>query len=367
MQRSCPEKRKAETETAYSIICVVPRGLKGKGGIERLFLQVDATGALPGMRFLTSRGDRSFLRSLGVFPRSIAQLIGMLALKRRAIVHINLSVQASAYRKLILSSIAKALGARVVVHFHGGGFDGWAHEPWTWVRVVHYTLRRADAVIALGDTWRDLFIKHGAPSERIHVVYNGIPDFAGGKDVPKADPGRGVRLLFAGEVGQRKGVDVLVEALAHLKAEANWTCTIAGNGQVDEYAGRLRRAGVSDRVHFTGWVHPDALHSLMLEADVVVLPSRAEALPMSLIEGAAAGAALIATDVGAVREIIDETCGIIIPCDAEALADAIKRLIDDRTFLSELQIGARRRYLERFTLDRMSSGLAAVYQSLGGR
>ena len=55
------------------IICVVPRGLQGKGGIERLFAHIDRLGAIPGIRFVTSRGDKSFAWSLGVFALAIPQ------------------------------------------------------------------------------------------------------------------------------------------------------------------------------------------------------------------------------------------------------------------------------------------------------
>jgi glycosyltransferase involved in cell wall biosynthesis len=345
------------------IICVVPLGLHGKGGIERLFLHIDKLNALPDTRFLTSRGDHSFAWSLGVFAVAMLRLSAMLAFKRGAIVHLNLAINASAYRKWLLSRIAKAFGALVVVHFHGSGFDRDAHGSAPWVRVNRKTIREADAVIALGQSWRELFINLGASPERVHVVYNGAPDFAEGLIRTRALDSP-VRILFAGEVGRRKGADLLVKALVRLKETPNWVCTVAGNGHIPEYREPIERAGLSSRVNFTGWVDPETMRKLMLQSDIVVLPSRAEALPMSLIEGAAAGSALVATDVGATREIIDDTCGVLVAPDDAQIAEVLQKLIVDQDRLQALQAGARKRYLERFTFDQMIAGLQRVYLSV---
>jgi glycosyltransferase involved in cell wall biosynthesis len=225
------------------------------------------------------------------------------------------------------------------------------------------TIRKADAVIALGETYRRIFISFGVAPERVHVVYNAVPDFAGER-VRENSKDRPIRILFAGEVGPRKGADRLVNALTKLNPATDWTCTIAGNGQISEYQALLERAAISEHVDFPGWLNAERVHDLMQKADIVVLPSRAEALPMSLIEGAAAGAALIATDVGATREIIDETCGIIVSSDDTSLADALQQLIDDRERLRNLQVGARRRYLERFSWEPMIASLKTIYRSL---
>jgi glycosyltransferase involved in cell wall biosynthesis len=345
------------------IICVVPLGLHGKGGIERLFLHIDRLKSLPEVQFLTSRGDNSFIWSLGVFGAATLRLTAMLAFKPRAIVHLNVAINASAYRKWLLGQIARIFGARVVVHFHGSGFDRVAHESALWVRFNRRTMRKADAVIALGESWRKLFIDLGVSPERVHVVYNGAPDFAQGRIRERA-PGAPVRILFAGEVGPRKGADLLINALIRLKNSPGWTCTVAGNGAISKYQARIENAGLSSRVTFTGWVSPEAMRQLMLQADIVILPSRAEALPMSLIEGAAAGAALVATDVGATREIIDESCGAIVEADDAEIARTLQQLIADPVRLGALQAGARRRYLEKFTFDRMIAGLRRVYLSV---
>jgi glycosyltransferase involved in cell wall biosynthesis len=107
---------------------------------------------------------------------------------------------------------------------------------------------------------------------------------------------------------------VLIPALARLRQTTDtWHCTVAGNGDVQHFTQMASEAGLDEKMTFTGWIEANDMLALMRRSDVVVLPSRTEALPLSLIEGACAGAALVATDVGNVRDIVHEgTNGILV-------------------------------------------------------
>jgi glycosyltransferase involved in cell wall biosynthesis len=348
-----------------SVLCLVPRGLEGRGGIERLFLYLrDRAPEGVRWRFQSTRGGQdkpshlAFVEAFGT--------VAWAAITRSAdLVHVNLSVRGSAYRKALLVELAKRLGLKVVVHYHGGGFDKLIDAPLRWVRLNRHTLKRADAVVALGDYWRDLFVdKVGTDPARTFVVYNAVPDFAAGFErAPNTDGP--LRIAFAGAVGTRKGVDLLVGALVRMGTAVDWRCVVAGDGDPGPFRAALAEAGLSDRVEFPGWVSSQDVHRIMLDADVVVLPSRAEALPVSLIEGAAAGAALVCSDAGASAEIVEDgVCGYVVPTEAAPLAEALTRLAEDRALLARMQAAARTRYLERFTVERMSAGLGRVYASV---
>jgi glycosyltransferase involved in cell wall biosynthesis len=193
------------------------------------------------------------------------------------------------------------------------------------------------------------------------VIYNAVPDFVFGRDLTRAAD-RPLTIFFAGEIGERKGVDVLVGALAKVGVAHDWRCTIAGNGDVAPFAQTLIDTGVADRVSFPGWIGMDDIHAGMLGADIVALPSRSEALPISLIEGAAAGAAMVCTGVGASAEINENgVTGYVLPIEADAFAQAFSELAADRGKLAAMQKAARARYLERFTFVRMLERLGEAY------
>lgn len=101
-------------------------------------------------------------------------------------------------------------------------------------------------------------------------------------------------------------------------------------------------------------------------AQIAVLPSYREGLPLSLLEAAACGRPMVATDVPGCREVVEhEKTGLLVPPrDPVALADAIARLADDPELRARLGRAARERVLERFTVDRVVEQTLAVYRAL---
>lgn len=154
-------------------------------------------------------------------------------------------------------------------------------------------------------------------------------------------------------------MDVLIAALSRLDPlAAQWRCTIAGNGDIDRWRHLAQTAGVGDYVVFTGWVTSDDVRALACEADIMVLPSRAEALPLSLIEGASAGVALVATDIGAVCDIVvDGRNGMVVERNADALGAALAQLLAKPELRAEMQAQSRHIYLERFGMDRYATSI----------
>ena len=344
------------------VLCFVPRGLGGRGGIERLFAYISRLENCPfDYKFVSTRGGGE-RPSHGAFLRAWLELFRAGVTRSIDLVHVNISVHGSAYRKVVLVETAKALGLKVVAHFHGGGFDTCIRDNTPWVRVNRHSLRRADAVVALGAYWTELFVDVvGVQRERVFTVYNAVPDFSAGETRGERATGP-LKIAFAGEVGDRKGVDILVRALCELGKDLDWTCVIAGNGDATAYQEALASAGLAERMEFPGWVSSATIHDLMLAADVVVLPSRAEALPVSLIEGACAGAALVCTAAGASAEIVEDgVSGFVIPAEPAPLAAALRKLAGDRELLRRMRRAARKSYENKFTVGQMIAGLQDVY------
>ena len=121
-----------------------------------------------------------------------------------------------------------------------------------------------------------------------------------------------------------------------------------------------KQAGVAERVHFLGWRSdvPRILQAL----DLYVQPSVSEAFGLTVVEAAAAGLPIVASDVGGIPEIIEHGVnGLLVPPgDAQALADAIQQLIDDPQRARQLGEAARRTAFERFSAEAM----AAAYMEL---
>lgn len=180
------------------------------------------------------------------------------------------------------------------------------------------------------------------PAEIVRVVPNGI-DLAR-FPLGTLDP-RPRRVAFAGQLIPEKGVDVLIEAM-RLLADASVECVIAGEGAERERLEQNAPAGV----RFAGRVADVA--ELFREAAVVVVPSVwAEAFGLVAIEAMASGAAVIASDAGALPEVVGDA-GVIVPRgNAAALAEAIRGLLADEAGRRRLAVRGRERVETHFQLS----------------
>ena len=192
-------------------------------------------------------------------------------------------------------------------------------------------------------TARLLIDDYGVPAERLTVVKPGTDRAAAHEPRPA---GEALKLLTVGAVVPRKGYDVLVEALTRLK-DRQWRLVIVGdNTRSPETAARLdediMRYGLSDRIEIVGPVPQDHLAEMYAAADLFVLPSRFEGYGMAYTEAVANGVPVIGTNAGAIPDTVPPGAGILVPPDdVDALADALKQLMDDAPERERLAAGAR--------------------------
>ena len=349
------------------VLCVTPLGLHGRGGIDRLYLylrglQGPVSGDLT-VRYAYSRGEAPGPLWIPVFPWRLARFAAVMATWKPDLVHINFANGGSLLRKLAMVRVAGWFECPVVVHFHCvfPVADVEARRPAG--RIMLAICRAAAGVVVIGGEACRNFVDHGGvPPDRIHVIFNGSPDI--GAQVPLPKPRAPVRILFAGQVGARKGTAVVVAALAQLRDLQGWTCTIAGDGKVEACRAEIAAAGLGDRVSVTGWLAAEGVHALMREADIVVLPSEREVMPMSLIEGAAAGAALLATPVGEIRDVVlDGQNGYLIDRDPDTLAGRLRGLVADPDALARMQLASRALYDRSFRIEVFAARIADLYRS----
>lgn len=208
------------------------------------------------------------------------------------------------------------------------------------------------------------------PAERIDVVHNGV-DFGGLRR--ERDPRLRATLTGGREqpvivtparLDPDKGLDVLIEAAAQVP---DVRFAVAGDGpERDALTRRIAELGLEDRVLLLGW--RDDVASLLAASDLFVLPSRNEALSISVLEAMSAGCPVVATDVGGTSEaILDGETGLLVhPGDAGALARAISGLLADAEKRRALAASARDRAEREFSAAAMVSRTTAIYDELLG-
>ncbi len=332
-------------------------------------LECDPTGRFDFKR-LESRGGGHIARSPFYLMAAVGRIFREAAAGRLAVVHLNLAERGSVYRKAVLLAATKLAGGRVLLHLHAAQIVQFHGSMNVMGRLLlRRMFRSADHCVVLGEVWRrwviDTFrLRPG----RISVVYNGVPAT---RAVARAKPDDGkFRLLFVGNLLERKGVKDLLRAVAlPTLTSRDVELTMAGGGPVETYREMAAGLGIGDRVNFTGWVSQDDTRSLMVNADALILPAYDEGLPLVILEALASGTPVICTPVGSIPEVLeqDNTALFVTPGDAAGIADAIAALIDDPAGRKSLAANGAAIYQRLFTMDAFVRSIGSIYAALAPR
>ncbi len=308
---------------------------------------------------IDTRGTGGVLAGAACFAWALARF---LFARRVDVVHLHMTTRGSVARKCVLLLLSRVLRRPVILHMHGADFFAFHDQlPLILRRPLAAILRLASHVVVLGEGWRQgLMARTGLAAAQVSVIRNGVSaPHAGGRG-----SGARVHLLFLGRLGERKGVPDFLAALASRRMAArSWRATLAGDGEVAHFAAAIARSGLAGRVALPGWVDRDAAAALLASADILVLPSFHEALPMAVVEAMAHGVAVIATPVGALPEILRDSQNAILvpPGDVPALTEALVRLIDDPALRARLAQAGHAAFRAELDVAVTARQLSALY------
>lgn len=262
----------------------------------------------------------------------------------------------------------RASGVPLVCTFFGVEIT-WTRSRFPLLKpVLRKIVREADALTAISNYTAGL-LREEVPGAEVEIIPFGAAATAReGTPPPFPTPHAPARLLFVGRLVERKGVDVLLEAVAKLPGVR---LAVVGDGPARSgLESRASALGLGGQVRFTGFVSQRTLASEYQRADVVVLPARydakgdVEGLGVALIEGMAYGRSVIGSDVGGIPDIIrpGETGLLVTPGDPAALAAAISRLDGDREMARKMGAAGREDARARFSWRRITADLEALYR-----
>jgi len=197
----------------------------------------------------------------------------------------------------------------------------------------------ADAHIAVTPDETRQFEPYGISPSRVTVIPNGMPDVqAGDSEAFRARHhlGPGPLLLFMGRLAPIKGPDLLIGAFGRCAAvRPDWHLVMAGpdDGMGETLRGQVERLGLRDRVHFVGFLGDTAKADALAAADLVVVPSRREAMSIVVLEAAAAGRAVLVTDQCGIPSVSTSDGGWVVEATEAALAAGLLEATGDRSAL----------------------------------
>lgn len=220
------------------------------------------------------------------------------------------------------------------------------------------------AVVTVAHACKTHLVQHGVDPEKITVVHNGIdPEPPPAKPIPRSALGIKAGEFIVGVLSRLlfvKGVAYLIDAFnTALRRCPHLHLVVAGDGTHRTRLERQARSiGINARVHFVG--SQSNAQSWLDLFDIYALPSLAEAHSIGLLEAMRSEKPIVATDVGGNTESVrnEQEALIVLPANSSRLAQALIRLVEDRTLAARLAQSSRRRFLTHFTVDRMLSDTA---------
>ncbi|MGA3039179.1 MAG: glycosyltransferase family 4 protein [Bryobacteraceae bacterium] len=230
-----------------------------------------------------------------------------------------------------------------------------------------FVLRKANAIVALSNAERDFLARRRRIlPEHIAVIPNGISTSVFERTSAPAEPTDD--LLFVGQLQPFKGLDYLLKALPAVRAacpRVKLRVVYQTGALLDRYRKHASQLGLNGCVEFAGAKTAAGLAQLYSSATVVISPSLGECLSTVVLEAMCCGAAVVATDVGGIREQLDEESGVIVPPrDSAALAGAISALLADATRRRRLGDAACRKAHSQFTVRQMIDRHVRLYEEL---
>ena len=340
--------------------------LKHNGGIvtvEKLILK-----HMPAeieIQHIGTREDGSIVHKMIIFGKGLAALVWRLMSRPTDLVHIHLADGGSALRKAIVTLIALGFRKPVLMHAHGPEFHlTYFGLPKLAQKGLSWVFQRCWGFIVLSKSWKDFYVLNcGLQEKQVFILPNPVDLSA---QVPNRINSTKVSLVFFGRIGQRKGAFDLIRAFAALPAEQKDRShlILAGDGEIEQGRQLVESLNLKEHITFLGWVNLEQRDALLTKADVFVLPSYNEGLPMALLEAMGWGLPVITTPVGGIPEVVNsgENGLLITPGNIQQLSEALQSLITNETL--RLSLGsAARASVAGFDIKNYSTSLINIYLS----
>lgn len=319
--------------------------------------------------YVVTHCDGSAWRKMGQFVRGLVEATGLLVRGRVAVVHAHVSLGGSFWRKSILLLAARVAGVPTIFHLHSGGFSKWVERLGTdsiGVRWIRHTLESSSEVIALNRSTA-AWLSEFAPNACVNVIGNPVIvprliERVRAGEASQVDVGT---VLYLGWIYDFKGCYDLLRAWSKFRhAYPGWRLSVGGKGEVDRFLSEAELLGIREDIDFLGWVTGQAKEEQLRRADILILPSYHEGMPMSVLEGMAHGLPIAATPVGGIAEMmVPGEHGLWMkPGDIEGISECLATLANSPDLRERMGRAAYEHVKTHNGIESILERLVLVYQ-----
>lgn len=348
------------------VLYVAP-DLGWKGGISSVVAEYQQ--AIHPFQYQPSTTSEDVRITLLSFPWLLLQFCFKLLTSYRhvKIVHIHGSSRGSFYRKYVFFLLSRyVFRKKVVYHMHGGKFHVFYREASSFIqqRVRHF-INTTDCLIVLSDLWEDYYTENFHP-RMVRI----IPNIVRATSPPSLNKKTGgpIRFLFLGKIGENKGVYDILEVLRTHQSDLQdkYILALGGDGEIEKLQQMITDYQLDKSVKFLGFITGKQKKQQLKEADVYLLPSYHEGLPISILEAMSYGLPVISTKVGGIPEVVspNENGFLIEPGDHTAIFETMKFFIDNPSTVPQYGARSYDMVAHRYFPTPVMRSLAALYHTL---
>ena len=349
-------------------VMMIGTNLTSKGGISSVVQGYFDAGIVDrlGIRYFPTHRDGTKAEKIVFYVKGIYKIV--INMLKYHIVHVHTASRWCFRRLFPIIFLAKILSRNIVIHLHGAKFDIYYSQALSVEKlIIRSGFSLSDKVVVLSSDWSRKVMTF-CESRKITIIPNSIQVDRLRENILKEKSDAPRTILFMGELGQRKGVYDLIDAIALLRLNnAQIKVFLCGNGEVEKVKKCVADLGLEKIVNVPGWISGQEKKKLLNKAYLYILPSYFEGLPMSILEAMATGTPVISTPVGGIAEAVEDGVeGFLVePGDIKALASAIRTLLDDTVVWKKMSVTAMEKIQSQFSSKQGLAQLKTLYNDLG--
>ncbi|WP_342044894.1 glycosyltransferase family 4 protein [Bacillus sp. OTU530] len=343
-------------------IMVVGSSLKDRGGIVTVMDNIMNSSLKEEFKFelvetyiTGSKKERAVM-----YFKGLRKLLSKLMTDKPDLVHIHMSYKGSFYRKSLILLLVKLFKVPVFIHVHGSSFkDFYSSLGNLGKKYCHFILNQPERLIVLSNEWYNFFSQF-VNKNNIETLYNAVPEIDQEFSRNNIEPA----CLFMGRLGQRKGTYDLLKSIKILKDKGvKGKFLLAGDGEIEEVKKELVSLNIEDYVSLLGWINNEEKKELLIQSDILVLPSYNEGLPMAILEGMSYGLPIVSTPVGGIPEAVEHGRNgfLVEPGTVDDLALYLEKLIDDAQLRITMGKENQNAIRQSFSLNTLMKQLSKAY------
>ncbi|MDX7992001.1 glycosyltransferase family 4 protein [Xenorhabdus littoralis] len=256
----------------------------------------------------------------------------------------------------------------VIFTAHGWAFaDGVSEKKKRlYILIERLFSRLADKIITVSHQDKELALKYKvSPNDKQVVIHNGIPDISiSHRPIKDVKNDKVINLISVARFSDQKDHETLLKSLSLLN-NRNWTLSLVGKGPLFNRTKELsRKLKLENNILFLG--ERNDVDELLEKSDIFILSSNWEGLPISIIEAMRHSLPVIASNVGGVKELIDDNINgfLVERKNSNQLKEKIQYLIDNESIRTEFGFKSRKKYINNFSFEEMYNKTIKLYTSL---